>query len=282
MNIDSNWLETTLKNALAEDIGVGDHSTLATVPANFHSRGRALVKGDGVLAGVMVAEQVFRLFGPQITFEALKTDGQRVRAGDVVFFVTGSAHALLAGERVMLNFLQRLSGIATATRRLVDALAGTSCRVLDTRKTVPLLRPLDKWAVALGGGVNHRMGLYDQILIKDNHIDAAGGVAAALRSAAEYQRRNGLKLTVVVETRNLAEVEVACETGLLDRILLDNMNLQTIRQAVDIVNGRYPTEASGNIGLHNVRQIADTGVDFVSVGYLTHSVQALDISFKIS
>lgn len=281
MQIDRNWLESTLRQALDEDIGAGDHTSLATVKQNQRGRGRALIKSDGVLAGVAVAEQVFRLIESNVVFDALKADGQRIYADQVAFHVTGSVRALLAGERLMLNLMQRLSGIATATRQIVDELAGTQCQVLDTRKTVPLLRPLDKWAVAMGGGVNHRMGLYDMILIKDNHIDAAGGVAAALMAVAAYQNRVGLCLPVVVETRNLAEVEAACMTGHLNRILLDNMSISQLDQAVKLIAGRYPTEASGNIGLHNVREIAETGVNFVSVGYLTHSVKALDISFKI-
>lgn len=281
MTVDPHWLDDALRRALAEDVGAGDHTTLATIPAGQHGQARALVKAEGVIAGVQVAEALFRILQADIAFEVHKTDGERVHPGDVAFAVSGDVHTLLQGERVMLNLVQRMSGIATATRQLADRLEGTGCQILDTRKTVPLLRPLDKWAVRIGGGTNHRIGLYDMILIKDNHTDAAGGVRQALEAAARYLRDKGLSLPVVVETRTLDEVRQACETGGMTRILLDNMNTDQLRAAVELIAGRFPTEASGNIGPHNVRQIAETGVNFVSLGGLTHSVKALDVSFKI-
>jgi len=275
-------LHNTLRRALAEDIGAGDHTTLATLPDNRKAQARALIKADGVLAGVFVAEQVLRLLEPRITFDVLINDGSRVQKGDIAFIVSGSVHTLLSGERLMLNLLQRMSGIATATRKVVDAIGNLPCKVLDTRKTVPLLRAFDKQAVVLGGGVNHRFGLYDMILIKDNHVDAAGGIRQALLATDKYQQEHKLFLPVEIETRNLDEVQQVLDTGSVTRILLDNMKPDMLRQAVHLVGGRYDTEASGNIGLHNAREIAETGVDFLSMGALTHSVEALDISFKIA
>lgn len=281
MNVDPHWLDDALRRALAEDVGEGDHTTLATIPAGMQGQARALVKAEGVIAGVAVAKTLFRILQADVQFDIFKTDGERVHPGDISFAVAGKVHTLLKGERVMLNLVQRMSGIATATRQLADRLEGTDCQILDTRKTVPLLRPLDKWAVRIGGGTNHRIGLYDMILIKDNHIDAAGGVRQALEAAASYLLDKGLSLPVVVETRTLDEVRDACETGGMTRILLDNMNTDQLRAAVELIAGRFPTEASGNIGPHNIRQVAETGVNYVSLGGLTHSVKALDVSFKI-
>jgi nicotinate-nucleotide pyrophosphorylase (carboxylating) len=269
-----------IRQALQEDIGPGDYTTLAILPQDRPGAARCLIKDTGVLAGVAFAKQVFATVNPSVQFEQLLQDGARVQPGDIAFTVRGSQHTLLTCERLVLNVMQRMSGIATQTRAVVDLLAGTNCRVLDTRKTTPLLRYLEKWAVTLGGGVNHRHGLYDMILIKDNHIDYAGGIVQAIAAAKKYLETNGLALPIVVETRTLDEVELAVATPGLTRILLDNMAPDMLHQAIALIAGRYPTEASGGITLQNVRAIAETGVNFVSMGSLTHSVPSLDISLK--
>lgn len=272
-----------IEHALREDIGEGDHTTLATLPQDRQGKAVCKIKEAGVLAGVAVAVEVFRQVDASLQVEQVLPDGERVQLGDVAFYVHGSQYSLLKAERLVLNLMQRMSGIATYTRKVVDAIEGTLCEVLDTRKTAPLHRYLDKWAVVLGGGTNHRYGLYDMILIKDNHIDYAGGIVPAIRQAVSY--RNGLgrsaaELPIVVECRTPSDVALAVEEPGLERLLLDNMHPDTIREAIRIVEGRYYTEASGGITLENVRAIAEAGVDFVSLGSLTHSVQALDISLK--
>lgn len=270
-----------LHRALAEDVGPGDHTTLATVAENITGRAVCKVKADGVLAGVAFAELLYANVGQGATMEAALPDGSRVAAGEVAFRVAGSMQALLTTERLMLNVLQRMSGIATVTRQVVDAIEGTGCRVLDTRKTTPLFRPFQKWAVLLGGGTNHRYGLFDMVMIKDNHIDAAGGVGAAIASAKKYLATNELALPIEVETRNLNEVQAALQAGGVARILLDNFTPEEIRAAVKIIEGRVETEASGGITLENARAYAETGVDYISMGALTHSAPSLDISLKI-
>jgi nicotinate-nucleotide pyrophosphorylase (carboxylating) len=266
--------------ALQEDLGEGDHTTLSTIPADAVARARCLIKEAGVLAGVAVARRIFETVDPALEMEVFLEDGQRVQPVDVPFVVAGSARSILQAERLMLNILQRMSGIATRTRAVVDRLEGLNCRVLDTRKTTPLIRHLEKWAVQIGGGVNHRFGLYDMILIKDNHIDYAGGIAQALQASRAYLADRQLDLKIEIETRNLDEVREVLANGGADRILLDNMSLEELRAAVELIDGRTETEASGNITLETVRPVAETGVDYVSMGALTHSVQSLDISLK--
>jgi len=266
-----------VQRALAEDIGPGDVTTQWILPSEMWVRGCFLAKAEGVLAGLEVVRQVFQQVDKRITFQACKKDGQAISKGDIVATVEGPAASILTAERTTLNFLQRMSGIATLTRRYVEAVAGTQAVILDTRKTAPGLRLLDKWAVQLGGGQNHRLGLYDMVLIKDNHIAAAGGITQAVE---RVRQRNHQGLAIEVEVKSLAELEEALALG-VDRIMLDNMSLEEMRQAVEITAGRVPLEASGNVTLENVAAIAATGVDYISVGALTHSVKALDISLEI-
>ena len=266
--------------AFREDIGDGDHTSLSTIPENARGAARLLVKDDGVLAGVELAQAVAAHFDPALSFRIYLEDGAQVKKGDIAFNLMGPTRSILMVERVLLNFMQRMSGIATTTRRYVDAVEGTGCRVLDTRKTTPGLRGVEKWAVRLGGGQNHRHGLYDMIMIKDNHHDFAGGIPQAIASAREYLARTGRQLPIEVETRNLDEVKLAVETGGIQRIMLDNFTPERMREAVQLIGGRFETEASGGITLTTVRSFAETGVDFVSVGALTHSVPSLDMSLK--
>jgi nicotinate-nucleotide pyrophosphorylase (carboxylating) len=266
--------------ALAEDLHEGDHTTLATIPADARRKAKCLIKDQGILAGVHIAERIFRHLDPSARFELLIEDGSPVQHGDIAFYLEANARAILSGERVMLNILQRMSGIATKTRHLVDLIEGTGCRLLDTRKTTPLIRHFEKWAVVIGGAVNHRFGLYDMVMIKDNHADYAGGTAQAIQRVHAYLAEKGLDLKIEVEARNLAEVEAILAVGGIHRIMLDNMDPDLMRTAVKLIGGRYETEGSGNITEENVRAKAETGVDFLSIGALTHSVRSLDISFK--
>ncbi|MCS7072892.1 MAG: carboxylating nicotinate-nucleotide diphosphorylase [Bacteroidia bacterium] len=270
-----------IRYALEEDIRSGDHTTLATIPASKQAIANAILKEEAVIAGIDFAEKVFRTVEPDILFEPFAKDGDQQTKGAILFQVKGTARTLLSCERLMLNVLQRMSGIATKTRQLVEQLQGTKCKILDTRKTTPLIRHLEKWAVQIGGGINHRFGLYDMILIKDNHIDVAGGIIPAIQAAHQYLQQNSLDLPIVVETRTLAEVKEVLSIGGITRILLDNMPLEMQAEAVKLINGSFPTEASGNITEDNIRAKAETGVDFVSIGALTHSVKSIDISFKI-
>ncbi len=270
-------IQAIVQRALAEDIGSGDVTSQWILPPEMRVRGCFLAKAQGVLAGLDVACQVFRQVDERIIFQARLKDGDLISKGDIVATVEGSAVGILTAERTALNFLQRMSGIATLTRRYVEAVAGTRAVILDTRKTAPGLRLLDKWAVRLGGGQNHRLGLYDMVLIKDNHIAAAGSIT---RAVERVRRRNRLGLAVEVEVKSLAELEEALALN-VDRIMLDNMDLDEMRQAVEMTAGRVPLEASGNVTLENVAAIAATGVDYISVGALTHSVKALDISLEV-
>ena len=264
-----------LERGLAEDIGAGDVTTNSIVPTDAVLHGRILAKDTGVVAGLDIAEAVFLLLEDQIRFTSSVAEGARVTSGTVLAHISGSARALLTGERTALNFLGRMSGIATLTRGFVDEVSGTSARILDTRKTAPGLREIDKLAVRRGGGENHRMGLFDMVLIKDNHIDFAGSIAAAV----ERVRATGTSLEIEIEARTLADVKQALDLG-VERILLDNMTTDVVRQAVTLNGGRAKLEASGNVTLENVRQIAETGVDFISVGSLTHSAKVFDVSLK--
>jgi nicotinate-nucleotide pyrophosphorylase (carboxylating) len=270
-------LPAIIDQALREDVGAGDVTTLATIPPDLQGEGRLLAKSPGIVAGLEVARRTFHTVSAQIEFMPEAADGDLVAAGRYLATVRGPVQALLTGERVALNFLQRMSGIATLTRQYSDAVAGTRARILDTRKTAPGLRLLDKWAVLLGGGMNHRIGLYDMALIKDNHITAAGGVTAAVQ---RVRARWGMSLPIEVEVKNLAELKEALALE-VDQIMLDNMTLEQMAVAVELVAGAVPLEASGNVSLETVAAIAATGVDYISVGKLTHSVEAMDISFKL-
>ncbi len=270
-------VERILRGALAEDIGDGDVTSLNTIPADATLVGDFLIKGDGVLAGLEVARLVFAQLDPRVEFTSQAADGERVHNRQVVATVVGPGRSILTGERVALNFMQRMSGIATLARQYVDAVAGTRALILDTRKTAPGLRWLDKWAVRLGGGHNHRIGLYDMALIKDNHIAAVGGITEAVRRVRAGDERHR---PIEVEVQNLAQLREALEQP-IDRILLDNMTVTQMAEAVRIAAGRIPLEASGNVNLQTVSGIAATGVDYISVGALTHSVKALDISLDI-
>ena len=266
--------------AFAEDIGDGDHTTLSCIPEDAMGRSRLLIKEPGVLAGVEIAKEIFHRFDPTMQVEVLLGDGSEVKPGDVAMVVTGKVRSLLQTERLMLNVMQRMSGIATMTRRYVKQLEGTRTRVLDTRKTTPGMRMLEKEAVRIGGGVNHRIGLFDMILLKDNHVDFAGGIANAIRRAKDYCREKGKDLKIEIEVRNLDELHQVLDLGGIDRIMFDNFTPELTRQAVEMVGGRYETESSGGITFDTLRQYAETGVDFISVGALTHSVKGLDMSFK--
>lgn len=272
--------EEIIERALAEDIGDGDHTSLGTIPATARGSARLLVKGSGVLAGVELAERIIQRVDGELHMRTLITDGAVVAAGDVAFTLSGPARSILTAERTVLNFMQRMSGIATLTRKFVEAVEGTGCNVLDTRKTTPGLRHIEKWAVRTGGGMNHRAGLYDMVMIKDNHVDMAGGIAKAIASVKEYMAQRSLALPIEVETRNLKEVQQVIDAGDVQRIMLDNYDFPALRKAVQLIANRLETEASGGITLANARQYAECGVDFISVGALTHSVPSLDLSLK--
>jgi nicotinate-nucleotide pyrophosphorylase (carboxylating) len=273
-------LTTFIQTALAEDVGDGDHSALAAIPAEARNRAKLLVKAEGVLAGVALASLIFKQVDAKLTMQVQLEDGARVKHGDVAFTVEGPARSILTAERLVLNCMQRMSGIATYTAHLTAQLAGTKARLLDTRKTTPNFRLCEKWAVLIGGGVNHRYGLFDMIMLKDNHVDYAGGVAAALAATHDYLRRTGRQLPIVLETRTLAEVQQALDAGGVDRIMLDNMPPAQLREAVALVAGRVPLEASGGITEQTIAEVAGTGVDYISVGALTHSASILDLSLK--
>jgi nicotinate-nucleotide pyrophosphorylase (carboxylating) len=273
-------IDALIELALAEDLGDGDHTTLATIPADTAGAARLLVKQPGVLAGVELAQAVMRRVDPALNVKVFIQDGAQVVPGDVAFTVMGASRSILIAERTVLNFMQRMSGIATLTRRFVQAMEGTRCRVLDTRKTTPGLRHVEKWAVRIGGGLNHRMGLYDMVMIKDNHADMAGGISRAIAAVKAYQHQLGRELPIEVEVRNMKELEEVLITGGVDRIMLDNFGLDDLRLAVKRVRRRMATEASGGITLENAHDYAATGVDYISVGALTHSVGSLDLSLK--
>ena len=269
-----------IAQALQEDVGDGDHSSLAAIPASAHNQAQLIVKGRGILAGVELAEKICHTVDQELHVAVFIKDGSPVNYGDIAFSVTGKAQAILTAERLLLNCMQRMSGIATYTHHLNTLIAGSKARLLDTRKTTPNFRMLEKWAVLIGGGLNHRYGLFDMIMLKDNHVDYAGGVREAITATHKYLEEHGRHLRIVVETRNLAEVQEALDTGGIDRIMLDNMSPEQMRQAVALINGRYETEASGGITEETIAAVAATGVDFISVGALTHSYKSLDMSLK--
>lgn len=266
--------------AFAEDIGDGDHTTLCCIPENAVGKSHLLIKEDGILAGVEVAKRVFARFDDTLKVEVFMDDGSEVKKGDIAMLVTGKTRSLLQTERLMLNIMQRMSGIATTTRKYVDLLKGTNTKVLDTRKTTPGMRMLEKQAVKIGGGVNHRIGLFDMILLKDNHVDFAGGIRNAIDKCHKYLDEKSLNLKIEIEVRNFDELEQVLERGGVDRIMLDNFTVADTKKAVDMIAGKYETESSGGITFDTIRQYAECGVDFVSVGALTHFVKCLDMSFK--
>lgn len=266
--------------SFAEDIGDGDHTTLCCIPDTAMGKSHLLIKEDGILAGVEVAKRVFARFDPTMQVEVLINDGAHVKKGDIAMVVTGKVRSLLQTERLMLNIMQRMSGIATMTAKYVERLKGTKTHVLDTRKTTPGMRMLEKQAVKIGGGMNHRIGLFDMILLKDNHIDFAGGIANAINRCHEYLKEKGLDLKIEIEVRNFNELRQAMECGGINRIMLDNFSVEDTKKAVEIVAGKYETESSGGITFDTIRDYAECGVDFISVGALTHSVKGLDMSFK--
>jgi len=276
----TNDFEQLISLWFAEDIGDGDHTTLSCIPSTAVGKSQLIIKENGVLAGVEVAREIFRAFDSELKMTVYITDGTEVKIGDVAFVVEGKIQSLLQTERLMLNIMQRMSGVATRTREYVKALEGTKTRVLDTRKTTPGLRLLEKEAVKIGGGVNHRIGLYDMILLKDNHVDFAGGIAQAIQRAKAYLKEKGKDLKIEIEVRNFDELaQVIAEEG-VDRIMLDNFTPENTRKAVEIIAGKYETESSGGITFATLKEYAECGVDYISVGALTHSVKSLDMSFK--
>jgi nicotinate-nucleotide pyrophosphorylase (carboxylating) len=273
-------LEDFLRRALMEDLGDGDHTTLSTIPATAQGKARLLVKESGILAGTDMAKRVFELVDPNLQFTQVLTDGTAISPGLVAFYLEGSAQSITTGERLALNIMQRMSGIATKTNRIQSLIADTKCKLLDTRKTTPGFRYFEKLAVAIGGGVNHRYGLFDMILVKDNHVDYAGGMKEALSMVSDYLHKTGRNLKVEVEARNMDEVEAVLQSGIAFRILLDNFSPERIAEAVTYIDGRTQTEASGGIVESNIRDYALAGVDYISMGALTHQIQSLDLSLK--
>lgn len=280
MYSESECVKKLIQNALKEDIGDGDHSSLLSIDPSIQGTSQLLVKEDGIIAGLNVAEMVFHEVNPNLKMQCFKKDGEEVKKGEIAFTVQGQVQSILMAERLVLNIMQRMSGIATTTREYVKLIEGTKARLLDTRKTTPNMRVLEKMAVRIGHGFNHRMGLYDMIMLKDNHIDFAGGLKKALEKTNYYLKEKQLDLKVEIETRSLEDVELALSLGGFHRIMFDNFKPEQVKQGVKMVNGRYETEASGNITKENIRSYAETGVDFISVGALTHSVKSLDLSLK--
>lgn len=280
MKSNEELIDELISLAFAEDVGDGDHTTLCCIPAAATGKSQLIIKEDGVIAGVAMANHIFHHFDPTMKMEVFIQDGSEVKKGDIAFTVEGKVQSLLQTERLMLNVMQRMSGIATTTRRYVKALEGTKTRVLDTRKTTPGMRLLEKEAVRIGGGVNHRIGLFDMILLKDNHVDFAGGIEQAITRAKNYLKDKGKDLKIEIEVRNFDELEEALRVGGIDRIMLDNFNIENTKEAVRRINGHYETESSGGITFETLRDYAACGVDYISVGALTHSVKSLDMSLK--
>ncbi|HSZ71585.1 MAG TPA: carboxylating nicotinate-nucleotide diphosphorylase [Cytophagaceae bacterium] len=276
----SSHIHSFIQQALQEDVGSGDHSSLASIPIGTTNRAQLLVKDNGTLAGVELSRYIFETVDPTLSIEYRIKDGEHISKGDIVLTVKGSAHSILKAERLVLNCMQRMSGIATYTRRLNTLIEGTGCKLLDTRKTTPNFRLPEKWAVKIGGGINHRYGLFDMILLKDNHVDYAGGITNALKAAKTYVKKTGLHLDIELETRSLEEVKEALLEGGVKRIMLDNMPLEMMKEAVKLIGKTTETEASGGITETTIRDVALCGVDYISVGALTHSVKSLDLSLK--
>ena len=273
-------LKEFVKHCIEEDVKNGDHSTLSCISTDKKGAAQLLVKDCGIIAGIEVAKEIFKIYDHTLTFKAIKSDGDLVSNGDIVFIVEGSSRSLLTIERLVLNVMQRMSAIATLTSRYVEKINDLKTKILDTRKTTPLNRFLEKEAVKIGGGFNHRFGLYDMIMLKDNHIDFAGGIKKAIIKANNYKAANNLKVKIEIETRNLNELKEVLSHGGIDRIMLDNFNFKNLREAVSLINNQFETEASGGINLDTVRKYAECGVDYISVGALTHSVHNMDLSLK--
>jgi len=280
MNYDKVSLDEFIKNAIREDVGDGDHTSLSCIPNDAQGRAKLLVKDNGILAGVEVAKRIFEIMDPDLQVDIMMTDGQEMRKGDVAFTVSGRDISILTAERLVLNVMQRMSGIATETNRYVQLLSGLKTKVLDTRKTTPGMRMLEKSAVKIGGGVNHRIGLYDMILVKDNHIDFAGGIENAINNVHAYLKKHSKDLKIEVEARSIDDIRRIMAIGGVNRIMLDNFDLNQTREAVELIDGQYETESSGGITFENLRQYAECGVDYISVGALTHQIKSLDLSLK--
>jgi len=278
--LSSEKIHEFIRQALLEDVGPGDHSTLGSIPKNLTGQAQLLIKESGIIAGIELAEMIFHQFDPTLHIEKLLKDGDPVNPGDIGLRVNGSAASILTTERLVLNCLQRMSGIATKTHQLSEMISHTKTRLMDTRKTTPNFRMIEKWAVVLGGGLNHRFALYDMVMLKDNHIDFAGGISNAINNVKRYLEAENLNLKIEVETRNLKEVEEVLTVGGIDYIMLDNMDFETMRKAVSMVDGKYPLEASGGITEETLKDVAECGVDYISVGALTHHVKSMDISLK--
>lgn len=273
-------LDKIINDAIREDIGEGDHSTLAVIPEDQEGSAELIAKADGVIAGILLAEIVLDAFDSDLEMKCNFQDGDRIRSGDLILTIKGKARSILSSERLLLNFMQRMSGIATKTRFLLDKISDYPTQLLDTRKTTPNLRMIEKWAVLIGGGTNHRIGLYDMIMLKDNHIDFSGGIKNAVNKTKDYLNKAHRNLKIEVETRTIAEVEEVIKAGGVDILMLDNMSIQEMTLAVKTIDGKIKTEASGNINETNIAEIASCGVDFISVGALTHTVKSLDLSLK--
>lgn len=273
-------IELIIENAIREDVGSGDHSSLACIPADARGKAKLLIKDAGILAGVEFAKQVFFKVDPALNVEVLMEDGRKIKPGDIAFYVEGASQSILKAERLVLNAMQRMSAIATKTKAFVDKLENADTRILDTRKTTPGIRALEKWAVKIGGGENHRFALYDMIMLKDNHIDFAGGIRPAIQKTRAYLRLNDLDLKIIVEARNLDEIKEILQEDGIHRILIDNFNFEDTTKAVQLINGKCQTESSGGITLETARKYAECGVDYISSGALTHSVYNLDLSLK--
>ena len=275
-------LRAFIKSALVEDVGTGDHSSLASIPANAEGAAKLIFKEEGIVAGLEMAEKIFYQIDKKLKVEFQKIDGDEIKKGEIGLVVTGNKQAILKAERLVLNCLQRMSGIATQTRQYADQIRHTKAKLLDTRKTTPNFRMMEKWAVRIGGGKNHRFGLYDMIMLKDNHVDYAGGIKNAINSTVRYLQTNNLDLKIIIETRNIDEVKQVIQfgEGKVQRILLDNMMLSTTTEAVKLINKQFETEASGNININNIKSVAETGVDYISVGKITHTYKSLDMSLK--
>jgi len=273
-------IDIIIANALREDVGDGDHSSLACIPYDAQGKAKLLVKQDGIIAGIDFARQVFEFVDPGLKLEILINDGEKVKKGDICFYVSGSSQSILKAERLVLNAMQRMSAIATKTAVYVDALKDTNTKILDTRKTTPGIRALEKWAVKIGGGENHRFALYDMIMLKDNHIDFCGGIKKAINKTQDYLRDNNIDLKIIVEARNIDEIKEILEVKGVYRILIDNFNFEDTKKAVALIDGQTLTESSGGINLETLKKYADCGVDFISSGALTHSVHNMDLSLK--
>ncbi len=278
--MNKNIIRELLKVYLAEDVGDGDHTSLSTIPPGTQGKAKLLVKENGILAGVSLTLEIFDLIDKDLNVEVLMHDGDTIVYGDIVLNVAGNVHSILKAERLVLNCMQRMSAIATQTQKIVALLEGTGTKVLDTRKTTPGFRFFEKWAVKIGGGVNHRFGLYDMILIKDNHVDYSGGITNAINNAKNYLQQKGKQLDIEIEVRNFEELEQAIQTGGIQRILIDNFSVPDMKKAVEMIGGRFITEASGGITIENARAYAECGVTYISMGGLTHSVKSLDLSLK--